>query len=307
MAESTQSKIREMLAQNPVVLFMKGTRAQPRCGFSAKATDALNGLLSEYLTVDVLSDEALRQGIKDYGNWPTIPQLYVRGELVGGSDIILQLASTGQLHEVLGVPAPDRTPPTISISELAAQAIRAGMESGEGLALHLHIDQKWQAQFQLAPKEGHEIVAQDRDITLLMDPVTAQRARGLEIDWVETLQGGGLSIRNPNAPPPVRSLSVAELAHALASGTELQVIDVRPPHDRARAPFPGPSSVLDGDAQQRLEALPRSQRLAFLCHFGNSSRQAAEHFRQLGFSDVSNIEGGIDAYSREIDPSVPRY
>lgn len=307
MAESMQLKIREMLEQNPVVLFMKGTRAQPRCGFSAKATDALNALLGDYLTVDVLSDEAMRQGIKDYGNWPTVPQLYVHGELVGGSDIILQLASTGQLHEVLGVPAPDRTPPTISISEPAAIAIRAGMENGEGLALHLHIDQRWQAQFQLAPREGHEICARDRDITLLMDPISAQRARGLEIDWVETLQGGGLSIRNPNAPPPVRSLSVRELAQALAQGAAPRVIDVRPPQDRARAPFPGLSCVLDESTQQSLEALPRTEPLAFLCHFGNSSRQAAEHFRQLGFSDVANIEGGIDAYAREVDPAVPRY
>jgi monothiol glutaredoxin len=81
---------------------------------------------------------------------------------------------------------------------------------------------------------------------------------------------------------------------------------VRPPADRAKAPFPA-ARAIDPDAVRELEALPKDTPLAFLCHHGNSSRSAAEHFRQLGFTKVFNVEGGIDAWSREIDPAVPRY
>jgi monothiol glutaredoxin len=84
------------------------------------------------------------------------------------------------------------------------------------------------------------------------------------------------------------------------------VIDVRPAADRARAPFAG-AEVFEPETHERLTGLPKDTPLAFLCHHGNSSRSAAEHFREHGFTDVWNIEGGIDAWAREIDPSVPRY
>ena len=300
-------QISSILANNPVVLFMKGTPEQPRCGFSAKSADVLNNLAPGFFGVDVLSDDDIRQGIKTYGNWPTIPQLYVKGELIGGSDIIMQLYNTGELHQLLGVAAPDRSAPEIFISAEAASAIRAGMADEPALGLHLRIDGRWQASFQLAAIEGHEIKAVAGDLSVYMDVQTAQRAKGLRIDWVESLQGSGLSITNPNAPSAVKLMTVSGLAAALKTDHPPLVIDVRPEHDRLRAPFPLPSKVLEGSTLSALEALAKSQPLAFLCHFGNSSKQAAEHFRNLGFTEVFNVEGGIDAYAREIDASVVRY
>jgi monothiol glutaredoxin len=303
----THQQIAKILSEHRIVLFMKGTPGQPRCGFSAKAVEILQSISPEFHGVDVLADEAIRQGIKSYGNWPTIPQLYVGGELLGGSDIIVQLYNTGELHDLLGAKKPERPQPTISISAVAADAIRAGMADDPGLALHLRIDAKWAAHFQLASVEGHEIKATDQGIEIYMDLATAQRANGLSIDWVETMQGAGLSISNPNAPPPVKKLSVKELKIAFDMARVPLVIDVRPEHDRLRVPFPREHRVLDASTAAALEKLPHDQPIAFLCHFGNSSRQAAEHFRGLGFSEVFNIEGGIDAYSKEIDSSVMRY
>ena len=300
-------QISSILASNPVVLFMKGTPEQPRCGFSAKSADVLNNLAPGFFGVDVLSNDDIRQGIKIYGNWPTIPQLYVKGELIGGSDIIMQLYNTGELHQLLGVAAPDRSAPEIFISAQAATAIRAGMADEPALGLHLRIDGRWQASFQLAPIEGHEIKAVAEDLNVYMDVQTAQRAKGLRIDWIESLQGSGLSITNPNAPSAVKPMTVSALVAALKSTRPPLVIDVRPEHDRLRAPFPLPSKVLEGNTLPTLEALAKSQPLAFLCHFGNSSKQAAEHFKSLGFTEVFNVEGGIDAYAREIDASVVRY
>jgi monothiol glutaredoxin len=307
MSNLVQQRIAKMLSENPVVLFMKGTPDQPRCGFSARAVDVLNAVAPGFEGVDVLSDEEIRAGIKAYGNWPTIPQLYVNGELVGGCDIIMQLHNSGELHQLLGVAQPARPEPRIDISAAAAQAIRAGMSDEPGLALHLRIDNKWQAHFQLANSEGHEVKASNQGIEVLMDLATAQRADGLKIDWVETLQGAGLRIQIPGAPAAVKAMSVRELALAMQTDQAPIIIDVRPEHDRLRVPFPARHRVLDQANVASLESLDKNQPVAFLCHFGNSSRQAADHFRSLGFAQVYNIEGGIDAYARDVDSNVQRY
>ena len=96
-----KNKIEDILTQNKVVLFMKGSPQFPQCGFSARATAILQELGSSFHSVDVLQDPEIRQGIKDYGNWPTIPQLYINKELVGGSDIMMEMYETGELKDLL--------------------------------------------------------------------------------------------------------------------------------------------------------------------------------------------------------------
>ena len=96
-----QSRIAEIVNANDVVLFMKGTALFPQCGFSSRAIAILDRLGSKYETVDVLQDPEIRQGIKEYSDWPTVPQLYVRGEFVGGSDIMMEMFESGELQELL--------------------------------------------------------------------------------------------------------------------------------------------------------------------------------------------------------------
>ena len=93
-------RIRREVAESHVVLFMKGTPAFPQCGFSAAVVQALNDLGVEYKGIDVLVDPSLRQGIKEFSDWPTIPQLYVRGEFVGGCDIVREMHGSGELEEL---------------------------------------------------------------------------------------------------------------------------------------------------------------------------------------------------------------
>ena len=100
-ANPTVDQIRSDLAENPVVLFMKGTPVFPQCGFSAAVVHVLNHLGVKFKGVDVLQDPALRQGIKEFANWPTIPQLYVNGEFVGGCDIVREMYESGELQELL--------------------------------------------------------------------------------------------------------------------------------------------------------------------------------------------------------------
>jgi monothiol glutaredoxin len=94
--------IAKSVAENPVVLFMKGEPEQPRCGFSAVVVQILDHLGAEFVGVDVLQSDALREGIKTYSDWPTIPQLYVKGEFVGGADIVREMFQSGELKTFLG-------------------------------------------------------------------------------------------------------------------------------------------------------------------------------------------------------------
>src|SRR5688572_19502281 len=152
LSPETRTRIEQILGAHKVVLFMKGSPDAPQCGFSAKAAGILNGLAPGFGHVDVLADPEIREGIKVYGQWPTIPQLYVGGELLGGSDIIEQMLNSGELHEALGLPAPDRTPPQIEISERAAQAISNALDNAEdGYVLHLGVDPRFNARFELKP------------------------------------------------------------------------------------------------------------------------------------------------------------
>lgn len=99
---SVQEWIREVVTSNPIVLFMKGSAQAPQCGFSAKVVQILQTAgVTNLATVDVLANEEVRQGIKEFANWPTIPQLYVNGEFIGGCDIVTEMNSSGELKKIL--------------------------------------------------------------------------------------------------------------------------------------------------------------------------------------------------------------
>lgn len=303
---STHERIEQMVRSDRVVLFMKGTRTMPQCGFSAATVGILDSLVPSYTTFNVLEDQDVREGVKAYSQWPTIPQLYVDGEFLGGCDIAKQMFNTGELHQVLGLGAPDRTPPEIEISDAAAQTIRGALEGNPGTHVHLSIDARWQHGFSLGPAAGHEVRAESNGIVVLMDVATAQKARGLKLDIEDTFQGKAFKVENPNAPAPVRQMEAGELKTRMDAGEPVHLIDVRPADERARAAIAG-AIALEGDGMQQVMELPKDALLVFYCHTGQRSQAAAEHFRLQGFGNVHNLAGGIDAWARDVDPSVPRY
>lgn len=101
MSNPVHTRIAEIVGGNDVVLFMKGTPLFPQCGFSSRAVQILDHLDVEYASVDVLQDQEIRQGIKEYSDWPTVPQLYIKGEFIGGSDIMMEMFEAGELDQVL--------------------------------------------------------------------------------------------------------------------------------------------------------------------------------------------------------------
>ncbi len=303
----TRESIEALLNTHPVLLFMKGTRTQPQCGFSAATVKILDMFDQEYATVDVLADAALREGIKTYGQWPTVPQLYVNGELVGGCDIVTELYASGELFAVLGLEPPARTAPAITFSDKAAAAIRHALEQQtDEVFLHIQIDAHWRTSLELAPDKDHEIRVDAGDIAVLMDPNTAQRANGLLVDVVETLQGSDFTFENPNAPPAVKQMDVATLNAKIEAGESVYLFDVRGADERSKAQIKA-AVPFDEDAERLIETLPKDAPIMFHCHSGGRSQVAAERYRLRGFVNVYNVAGGIDAWSLRVDPTVPRY
>ena len=103
MQSQTKDRIETLINSSPIMVFMKGTKLMPQCGFSNNVVQILNSLGMSFDTFDVLSDMEIREGIKEYSNWPTIPQVYVKGEFIGGSDILIEMYNSGELKEKLDI------------------------------------------------------------------------------------------------------------------------------------------------------------------------------------------------------------
>ncbi|MBH96956.1 MAG: monothiol glutaredoxin, Grx4 family [Rhodospirillaceae bacterium] len=306
MTDLSHEQIQSCIQSDQIVLFMKGTRKQPQCGFSATVIGILDKLTPNYTTINVLEDAKIRDGIKSFSNWPTIPQLYINQEFMGGCDIVKQMFNTGDLHRALGVEVPERISPIIHLSDEAAEMIKEATREQPEMAVHLSIDASWDHQFNLSRSAGHEIVATANGVEILMDLDSAQRANGLKIELTETLQGTGFNINNPNAPPPVYQITPSELKATMDSGEQYYLFDVRDEQEREKSKIVG-AIVLNEAAMQTIESVPKDTKLIFYCHSGPRSQGAAEHFRLRGYTNVHNLAGGIDAWSQQVDPTVPRY
>jgi monothiol glutaredoxin len=302
-----KSKLEGLVTSDAVVLFMKGNRSFPQCGFSASVVSILNTLLPKYTTVNVLADGEVREGMKQFSDWPTFPQLYVRGEFVGGADIVRQMSESGELAKKLGDLVAPIAPPEVTVTPRAAQELGAALAEGSpGDVIHLTIAPSWDHQLDLGAREASHVTVQSAGLTLQLDPASASRAAGVSIDFVEGPEGAGFKIENPNRPAAVRQVGPKELKALLDAGTIKELYDVRTPKEIATAAIAG-AVPLDEAAVKRIEALPKDTPIAFHCHVGTRSNNAAAHFLGLGFTRLYNLRGGIDAWSVEVDPKVPRY
>lgn len=309
MALSTEvrDRIEQTLAQHKIVLFMKGNRQMPRCGFSAAVVSILEGHGVQYKEVDVLSDPAIRDGIKEFGNWPTIPQLYVQGTLIGGSDIIRQLDESGELLPALGMQNVEVAAPTIYVDANAAAAIKeAGKEAEPGQHLRMELKNGGRSiDMYFDNPKGNDLRVEQHGITILFDPGSARQANGISVEFVDG-PNGGFKIDNPNLPGKVKPLSPRELKEKLDQKVPLRLYDVRGDGERQTASIAG-ALPFDSKAQAELDKLPKDTMLVFHCHHGMRSQAAAEQVLGKGFRNVYNLRGGIDAWSSEVDPKVPRY
>lgn len=305
LSDQLRARFQTLVTSNKVVLFMKGTRGAPACGFSAACVQILDEMLPAYETVNVLSDAEVRDGIKEFTSWPTIPQLYISGQFVGGSDILREMHASGELAKLLGVTG-EITLPKVTITPGAAKAIRDAAEDTEKDLLHVEISASFEYGLYFGPAEKGEVEIDAGGVRLMMNRGSAQRGEGLVIDFVEGPDGGGFKMTSPLEPVRVKPLSVKELKGWFDGKKAFELIDVRTVRERETASIQG-SKLLDDEGEKALNALDRSTPIVFQCHHGIRSRSAAEHYLTKGFQNLYNLTGGIDAWSQQIDPKVPRY
>jgi monothiol glutaredoxin len=301
-----QQRIDELVKSNRVVLFMKGNRGAPACGFSATVVEILDQYLPEYETVNVLSDAAIRDGVKEYASWPTIPQLFVNGEFLGGCDIVREMDAKGELVTALGDLVRPAEPPSITVTDAAAKVFQQalGEANGEEL-LRLEIDGSFVHDLALSRRVDGDVTVTSNGITMLLDRRSARRADGVVIDYIRGPEEG-FKIDNPNAPPTVKWIMPLEAKQMVASDPSVKFIDVRTEGEREQAKIEG-TTLLTRETMVELLELPKDTPIVFHCHHGQRSQQAAMHFLEHGFTRVYNLVGGIDAWSKEVDASVPRY
>lgn len=302
-----RTKIDQLVTSDPVVLFMKGTRSFPQCGFSASCVNILNTLIPKYQTVNVLADADIRGGMKEYSEWPTFPQLFINGEFVGGADIVKQMFESGDLEKKLGTLVAPAKPVKVTVSPRAAQELGGALkDSAPGDVIHLTITAGWEHQLDLGPKESSHVTVDTGGITVQLDRSSAAKADGVTIDFLEDATGAGFKIDNPNRPAMVREIGPVEFKALIDSGKVTHVYDVRTPKERDTAQLAN-TVLLDDAAMAQIEALAKDTVIAFYCHHGGRSRGAADHFLKAGFKTVYNMAGGIDAWSQQVDPSIKRY
>jgi monothiol glutaredoxin len=306
LSESTRSQIDDLIKKHKVVLFMKGSRSFPQCGFSATVATILNGYVRKYETVNVLASPAIRDGIKEYSSWPTIPQLYIDGKFVGGCDIVKEMHQTGELAKVLGVEKAEPTkvePPRVVMTDEARAAILVAQKDAGGDPLRITIGPRHDYDLFFDAKQAGDVVASASGIAVLFDAESAPRAGELSISMVE---GQGFRVESSKAPPRVKAIVASDLKKLLETDKKhVVLLDVRPEGERSIAAIPG-YEPLDPSAMDKLESLADDVRVVVYCHHGHRSRAAAEQLVQRGVKNVFNLDGGIEAYA-SVDPSIPRY
>jgi len=306
LTDAMKRRLADLIAADEVVLFMKGSRLSPQCGFSAGVVATLDMRVADYATVDVLADPELRDGIKEYTQWPTIPQLYVRGEFVGGADIVREMAGSGELDRLLATADRPVKTPTIVVTAAAAAAFREALaEAGADEVIRLEISPGFEHGLAIEPVQAGDVRVDVDGLRFAVARLSAGRADGLRFDFAEQRGEAGFKIDNPNAPPTVQVIGPRELKERLAAG-QVHLYDVRTPQEREIARIE-PSVLLDEAARADILALGRDTPLVFYCHHGVRSHAAAEYFLREGFRSVTSLQGGIDAWTDEVDPNVPRY
>ena len=218
---SIETRIRELLSNHEIVLFMKGTRAAPSCGFSATVVEILDEYVDDYRDVDVLSSAELREAIKAFTSWPTIPQLFVRGEFVGGADIVKEMAASGELEALLGKSPKPAEVPDVRLTEKAVAALRSFMDAPGKPVVRLKVSASFQYSLDFDEPRKGDLTIDAGEYAILVDRPSSKRLDGTVVDFLERPDGGGFKIDNPNAVSSCgcgHSFQVAEGEDAPAAG-----------------------------------------------------------------------------------------
>lgn len=301
---SPNERIEKFIAQNQIALFIKGTADRPECGFSKTVVDILYLFVPDFGCYNILADQEVREEIKKYSNWPTLPQIYINGEFIGGCDIIKEMLENGELAKLLKIDPP-KVPPKLHITEKAENAFKDAMK-GESNKIRLEISSRFHNDIFFDEQGLEDFVIDYKEFSLLIDPLSALRANEMTIDFMIDGAAQGFIFNNPNEPAKLKEISPAEVKVWQRENKDFLLIDVRPLEEREIAKIDLAMPLYELSLLKR-EKLDKNLPIIFHCHFGSRSKREAEKWRFLGFKNVFNLVGGIDAWSRQIDNDVPLY
>jgi len=209
------------------------------------------------------------------------------------------MAEKGELQKLLKIDLSSIPVPKILLSDKALETIQGALTQSEHPHLLMKISPQFEHSLGFTSEVEGLIEAQDKGISIYMDFISAARADGVSIDFIETPQGMNLVIENPNLPNPVQPLTPKELKAKIDAGEEMKIYDVRTPEERQKSYIEG-SILVDQRIATEIESFPKDGALVFYCQQGGRSQSAAEHFRSLGFENVHNLVGGMEAWKNEI-------
>lgn len=291
---------------NCVVLFMKGQLLMLQCGFLVKVVGVLQDLGVEFVYVNVLVDQEICEGIKVYGDWLIILQLYIDGELVGGSDIVLQMVVSGELSSVLGLVVLDCILLSIIVILVVVEMFKGVLVDVLGVVLQLFIDVGFQLNFQFVLYDEGVIVVEFNGLCVQFDLVSVCCVNGIIIDWVDDIRGKGLVIDNLNVFKLVQEISVCDVDDLVCVGNII-LVDVCLVDECEIVVVGVLFKIFDGNGCVVLEVLLKDIVLVFMCYYGGCSVQVVEQFCVLGFIKVFNVIGGINVWLEDVDNGVLKY
>ena len=290
MTEELRTKLQAMVDSHDVVLFMKGNRQQPQCGFSARVVSVLEELEVDYQTFNVFSDPDIRSGMKDFSQWPTFPQLYIKQEFIGGCDLVTEMMQSGELPGMLGVTMEEVPAPTVHCSPNILALFKESLATHGG-GIHIEINKTFQYDIFIGPKSNGQIESVCDGVPFYFSRGSAKRADGISLDFKDG-DNGGVLIDNPNEPK-FQDITVTDLESWLTDHPRAKVYQIGADAS-SKLPF---ATLLDASAHQEIEELPKDHPVAFMCMMGVRSQQAAKSLAFQGYNNVFNVVGGLSAWN----------
>ena len=292
---NTQEKIDNLINENNILLFMKGDKFAPQCGFSAKVIEILNHYCSMYKTVNVLEDNNIREGIKEYSKWPTIPQLYVNKEFIGGCDILTEMHQSGDLLDIFNIKIKSSDNIKLEISKSAKSAFgKIISESNEGNTVRLSVDSKNNTNLSFEDKKDKDIQFEYDNFKLIIDPLSSSRITNLKIDFIEDKNSSGFSIINLDQDN-IEQIDAAKLKSMIENKEKFELIDVRTTQEYNENNI-SCARLLENIEDNFFDKLNKNTKLIFQCRSGKRSQNMALKFKEKGFKNIANLKGGILAW-----------
>ena len=314
----TKEAVKDVVTEDKIVVFAKGTKEMPRCGFSARAIQVVESVGKPFKVVDILSDPSIRPALVAFSSWPTTPQVYLDGEFLGGSDIIMELYESGELQKKIASSYGEEFKEVqdnqrVDVTDEALGKVKEFMETDlEFLRLSVQVkdgDRAYSLELDSHTSAAADLKWKVKGLTVIVAKAMSELFDKLEVSWVNKDGNEGFAVKevgNPPALPIPIDIDKADLARLMRSEIKdgkLWIVDVREDDEwksgHGEEAVHLPLSRLEKEWKDK--GFDSKDTLVFYCAAGKRSLSAANHFRhKLGFPNTRSLVGGIGNYPSNI-------